>query len=232
MPLIDELPVTLSSHYFAADYLASRSPGPHMKAIIDDYIEHHALGSGRKSNPEFADALDDFAVMGFAWERAATAAIEAGAGIDLSEESATPLVVRRIYEHAFTRALNEGWQASHSEVVKPGEVTVDGIHCTPDGANTRLRATEEWKCSWASARHSLDEAHPDWMMQIPGYCRALGLNVGILRVFHVNGYYENSRMGKPVARFYRLRWSDEELEENWEQIRAHRDVMAREGRLL
>lgn len=230
MPLIDELPVTLSSHYFAADYLASRSPGAHMKAIIDDYIEHHELGGKRKANPEFEDALDDFAVMGFAWERAATRAIDAGALIEI-DETTTPLVVRRIYEHAFSRALNDGWHASHSDVVKPGEVTVDGIHCTPDGVNVKLRAVEEWKCSWASARHGLDEAHPDWMMQIPGYCRALGLNVGVLRVFHVNGYYENARMGKPIARFYRLRWSDEELEENWAAIMRHRDLMTSEGRL-
>lgn len=231
MPLIDELPVDVTSAFFAADYLAQRSPGPHLKAIIDDYLVTHDLAP-RKANPEFAaeGVLDRFAALGFGWERAAIAAISAGKLGDVT--AATPESIVRVYEHVFSRALNAGWQHSHREVVSPGETTYDGIHCTADGANTRLRCGEEFKCTWSSAAHSLDEAHPDWMMQMPGYAHAYGWDTVILRVFHVNGYYERGgRMGIPVMRFYRLRWTAEERAENWSVVKRHQAVMQQEGRL-
>jgi hypothetical protein len=227
MPLISELSTSILSHYFSADYLASRSPGPHLKTIIDDFLEYHDLYNKRRA--DFADSLEEFASIGFAWERAVTAAFRAGGIPNLDE--ATPLAVRRVYEHAFSRALNEGWQESHPrEIVKPGEVTHRGIHCTGDGINVRGKHGEEWKATWTSAAGGL-ERHPDWLMQMPGYCEAYGFDSWVVRAFYVNGYYEKGQMGKPVTRSWYLRWSPDELEENWQTIETHKLLMIEEGRM-
>lgn len=227
VPLIEELAVDVISHYFSADYLATRSPGPHLKTIIDDFLEYNDLFT--KKRADFADSLEEFASLGFAWERAAVAAIAAGDTASITE--ATPIAIRRIYEHAFSKALNEAERERRPrEIIKPGEITHRGIHCTSDGANVKLRCNEEWKCTWTSARGGLD-AHPDWMMQMPGYCEAYGFNSAVLRAFYVNGYYEKGQMGKPVVRAWKLTWSDEELEENWGLIESHKQIMIGEGRM-
>lgn len=227
MPLIEELPVDVISHYFSADYLSTRTPGPHLKAIIDDFLIYHRISD--KRNADFADSLDEFATLGFAWERAVVPAVLQGRIPDLPVD--TPQAIVRIYERAFSKALTEAeLDRRPRELIKPGEIEHRGILCTPDGANVRLRAGEEWKCTWMSAAKGL-EGHPDWLMQMPGYCSALGFDTFILRAFHVNGYYEKGQMGKPVVRTWKLRWSDDELEENWSVIETHRQVMTEEGRL-
>lgn len=227
MPLITELPVTVLSHYFSADYLAVRSQGPHLKVIVDDWLEYHELAR-RKRSPEFGEALQEFGSLGFAWERAAMKAIELGEALGITE--ATPQAVRRIYEHVFSRAFNAAESERRSkELVRVGEITHRGIHCTLDNANVREELVDEWKATWASAAGGL-EAHPDWLMQVPGYCSAIGFDTAIIRAFFTNGYYEKAQMGRPVVRAWKLRWSEEELEENWQLLEDHRGVMIEEGR--
>lgn len=232
MPLVTELSTLTISAYFAADYLAVRSPGPHLKAIIDDFLIYHSIHDKRQ--PDFADSLEEFAVAGFAWERAVVDAIST-IGSQLSAIALTNEVpvaaIRRIYEHAFAKALNEAEaERRPRELVKPGEITHRGIHCTPDLANVKLKCAEEWKCTWTSARRGL-EAHPDWLMQMPGYCEALGFDTAILRAFFVNGMYEKGQMGKPVVRAWMLKWTEEERAENWGLVESHRMVMTAEGRM-
>lgn len=235
MPLITELPTQTLSHYFSADYLASRSPGPHIKVIIDDFLSYHGLYD--KKRADFADSLEEFATMGFAWERAITAALSAIGPLAALCEEPPPHIIRAIYEQAFSRALNEAeLERRPRELIKVGEITYRGVHHTPDMANIRAVEGEEWKCSWTSARGGL-EAHPDWLMQMPAYCSALTYHTGkpfntfVLRAFYVNGMYEKGQMGKPLVRAWRLRWSDEELEENEALLQRHKDVMLAEGRI-
>lgn len=234
MPLVDELPVTIQSAYFAADYLASRSPGAHVKAIIDDFLEYHHLADKRR-DPSFGEALEEFGTLGFAWERAVMQSLSPYATNsqlwkDLDEVGEPPApTLRAIYEHAFSRSLNEAWaERSEGAIVKLGETEVDGIFCTQDGYNKRLRTPEEWKCTWSSANAGIKE---DWSMQMAAYAHAWGFDRYILRAMYVNGYYEKGQMGRPVARAWRVRWSDHELIENWALITEHRDLMVEEGRL-
>lgn len=233
MPLIDELDVTVVSHYFSSEYLAVRSRGPHLKTIIDDFLEYHELFNKRRE--DFADALETFAAMGFAWERVwertASVLLQIGALPDLDEVPA--LAVRRMYEEAFSRALNEvELERRPRELIKPGETTHRGIHCTADGAlvHVRARQLEEWKCTWTSARRGL-EGHPDWLMQLPGYCEAYGFDTAVIRAFYVNGAYEKGQMGKPVVRAWRLKWSEDEKAENWQLVETHKRLMIAEGRM-
>lgn len=232
MPLIEELDTTVLSAYFSADYLAVRSPGPHLKVIVDDWLRYYGLYD--KRNPSFAGSLEEFASMGFAWERAVVRALAdgIGAGIDyLLTQPAPPAAVVAIYEHVFAAALNEADRERRPhEVVHVGEITHRGIHCTPDKYNKIIRGPDEYKCTWTSARGGL-EAHPDWLMQVPGYCSALGSDTAIIRAFYPNGYYEMQRMGKPVVRAWKLRYSDAELDENWQLLEDHRVLMTSEGRL-
>jgi hypothetical protein len=206
-----------------------------MKAIIDDFLAYHGLFN--KQRADFADSLEEFATMGFAWERMLTDALGV-VGADLPAlGDAPPMLVRRIYEHAFSRALNAAeLERRPRELIKPGEILCGGMYRTPDMANVRAREGEEWKCTWTSARGGLD-AHPDWLMQMPGYCVGLTHETGkvfntfVLRAFYVNGMYEKGQMGKPCARAWRLTWSDAELDENEALMAAHKAVMIREGRM-
>jgi hypothetical protein len=229
MPLIEEIPVTVQSAYFSADYLASRSPGAHVKTIIDDFLAYHQLDT-RKRSPEFGEALEEFGSLGFGWERAVVNAIRdlgdaAFIAVGVEPEAA---VVRRIYEHAFARAFNEAARERDSAIVKLGEIEIDGIYGTQDGYNKRDRRPEEWKCSWGSAAHGIRD---DWEMQMCAYAHMWGFDEYVLRAFYVNGYYEKGQMGRPVARAWTVRWSRNELLEGWSLLTDHRDLMVSEGRL-
>lgn len=51
-------------------------------------------------------------------------------------------------------------------------------------------AVDEIKCTWMSCKQ--DVTHDKfwhWVIQLKAYCRAMGTNVGRIRVFHVNGDY-------------------------------------------
>jgi len=235
MPLFKEIPTEVTSAYFALDFGAVRSPGAHCKHIINDYIKTHGLGRA-KDNPDFAASLDLFALLGFAWERVGQLIQEdspelqsvlSGLGLPSAGDAASVLV----WEEAFSWSMNRAHRERNPDVFQPGEIIVDGIACTPDGANKRLRCGEEYKATWVSSNASLEEARPDWLMQLPAYAYAYGWDEYLLHVFYVNGGYEYTRMGKPVMKSFRFRWSDEEKEENWREIQLHRRVMEREGRL-
>ena len=227
MPLVEELPTTIQSAYFSADYIAVRSRGAHLKVIIDDFLEYHHLSAKRK-NADFADSLEEFASLGFAWERAVTRYLSSNVAVAWPDGDAPPELVRKVYEHAVAAALNEAERERTPSIIKLGETECDGIYCTQDGFNKRIRTPEEWKCSWGSAARGIRE---DWMMQMMGYAYAWGFDGYVLRAYYVNGYYEKGQMGKPVARSWRLRFSDAELEENWSLVCGHRDLMIEEGRI-
>lgn len=232
MPLIEELDTTIQSVYFSADYLSQRSPGPHLKVIIDDFLAYHHLRQ-KSTDPSFGEALEEFGSFGFGWERAVTHALNAlntfGAETDLLLASPPPSAdVRRVYESVFAAAFNEAARERDSAIIKLGEITLDDIHCTADGYNKRARCPEEWKCSWGSAAQGIRE---DWMMQMCGYAAAWGFDRYTLRALYVNGYYEKGAMGRPVARGWMVRWSRAELAENWSLIVEHKAVMEAEGRL-
>jgi hypothetical protein len=124
---------------------------------------------------------------------------------------------------------------NHDNVVPhPGEVEKDGIYGTPDGINLApdppvpadpgVPIIEEYKATWKSAKkHITDPSYHHWMLQSKAYLHMLGLHTVRFRVFYVNGRYQffDSDRTKYSWRMYDLTFTDEELSQNFEVLKAH-----------
>lgn len=115
---------------------------------------------------------------------------------------------------------------------RPPQICEDGVWMSPDGIapdpeGEVALVVEEFKCTWKSSR-SFPDTNFYYMTQVKSYCRALGTNVAIMRVFHIMGDYRGSG---PIYRVSRIRFSEMELEQNWEMILKHRDLMVADGRI-
>lgn len=96
------------------------------------------------------------------------------------------------------------------ETRKP--VVKDGIICTIDdeacGNIIEIKAT----IKSAGKFHPL-KTYPWWAERMKGYCYAYGVNEIVLNVFHFVWY----RGSEERIRSYRIKFTDEELEENWKE---------------
>jgi hypothetical protein len=138
-----------------------------------------------------------------------------------------------LWERALSKIMREKY------AVRPPQICVDGIWMSPDGVSTDdplcslsigadpegvvPLVVEEYKARWASTRQSPCDNFA-YMVQVKSYCRAMGTNVCIMRIFHVMGDYKG---GGPVYRVARLKFTDEELEQNWSMILKHKEKMER-----
>lgn len=115
--------------------------------------------------------------------------------------------------------------------VRPPQVTSDGIWMSMDGINPDIcpgddpagevpLVLEEFKATWKSTKRSPAEDFY-YMCQVKSYCRALGTNVAVMRVFYIMGDYRGSG---PMYRVARIRFTDEELESNWRMILQHKEA--------
>lgn len=164
-----------------------RSAGLHVSTIIGAILEERGESNVR-ADLAAAD-LDDYAAVGFLWER------------------------------TLTRALNVMHsEDQESGMLRLGEFQKDGIYFTPDGVMLNAAGSkpmlEEWKCTWTSCNKLLED-RKKWMYQIKAYCYALDLDTAILRVLYINGTW---RPPIPCTRHYRLEFSRRELAENWMEI--------------
>lgn len=141
-----------------------------------------------------------------------------------------------LFENMLERALAEKFST-----VRPGELFSDeGIAMSPDGVNPTEGVLEEYKATYMSSRggiheevvvdgityHVIRDKFQHWIYQICGYCKWLGVNGCILRVLFVCGDY--NRPIAPQFKSYRLSFTDEEIERNWETLM----LVAREEGLL
>lgn len=120
--------------------------------------------------------------------------------------------------------------------IRPAEiVSPEGIAMSPDGLNPVLMAGEEYKLTWKSCRGGLVDEYGmprekflPWFVQMKGYAKWLEVDRFILRVFFVNGDYSRGPDGGPQLKSYDLRFTEDEIDENWRLILA----VAREEGLL
>jgi hypothetical protein len=141
-----------------------------------------------------------------------------------------------LFERALERELIEAFA-----VTRPGEIVSDeGVYMSPDGVNPEEVAGEEYKCSYMSCSKGISEVveldgetyhipldkFVHWFIQMKGYARGLGVNDFILRVLFVRGDY--SYPDKPLLKFYRIHFTDEEIADNWSMLMT----IAREEGLL
>jgi hypothetical protein len=112
----------------------------------------------------------------------------------------------------------------------------DGIHGTLDGVDfeTDEPVLEEYKLTWRSQRIFAEEGLglsasvvkncPDWLIQIQGYLAMLStylerpVTSARLFVFFVMGSYDKGAPAGPRIRVVELRFSEEEIAENWRMI--------------
>lgn len=130
-----------------------------------------------------------------------------------------------LWEDLLSYVLADRYAARLSEVEKDGIVgSPDGLNIYDPFFNSSLH-NEEYKATWRSVK----KTPPDiwyWMTQFKSYCYMLGVDVSIVRVLYLNGDYKGSG---PISMVYGLRFTDQELKENWEMILKHRDEMMEKG---
>lgn len=151
-------------------------------------------------------------------------------------------------------AWEERLPKHHPEICfHPGEVEVDGISMTIDGATFSREsdgsdaisifhcdgegALHEFKLTWKSMNKGVDSEWM-WLTQQKGYLYGLkhahimDSTVSFLHVFWVNGNYRRDDTDPdsgPRYVIYRIDFSRLEIRENFDMIRAHRDRMVNGG---
>ena len=112
-----------------------------------------------------------------------------------------------LLELAFKQALG----------IRPEEIHLDGIACSPDGIKWEDGYIEEYKLTWKSSKKPI-ESRWKWMTQAKAYCKVTGLNTVRFRVFYVNGdySYEGPEYQEAIIVF-----TQEEIDNNWEMLKSH-----------
>lgn len=110
--------------------------------------------------------------------------------------------------------------------LRPQPIEVDGIWLSPDGINDDPdgkvpMVLEEYKATWTSTNKAPTDNF-QYMTQLKSYCRGYGVNVGLMRIFHIMGNYRGSG---PIYRVSRLVFTNKELEDNWTMVLRCRDQM-------
>lgn len=104
-------------------------------------------------------------------------------------------------------------------VIRPPELTCDGIALSPDGIGPDPdglvpAVLEEYKFTWMSTNKPPEKVWR-WMIQIQCYLHATQLTVALLRVLYVMGDYRGSG---PLYRVFRLTFTPDELLQTWTMI--------------
>ncbi len=119
-----------------------------------------------------------------------------------------------IWEEVLSRAY------AARALVRPDEITLDGIACSPDALafTDTHTVVEEYKCT-ALSPGKTPEDMPAWIMQLKGYCHAVGTPHGLWRVLHHCGDYRGVR--HPIPKAYTVEFTPRELTENWTALTNH-----------
>lgn len=98
-----------------------------------------------------------------------------------------------------------------------GEICLNGICMSPDGFDYDKWELYEYKCTWKSSNYNPAD-NWRWMTQIKSYLWAMKACVCHLYVLYINGDY---RPPTPKYLQYRVSFTQQEKEENWNMIMNH-----------
>jgi hypothetical protein len=104
-----------------------------------------------------------------------------------------------------------------------GEVSRDGIACSPDGFDIDEWILDEIKFTWKSS-NNLPQDNIQWMMQIMAYCYVMQTLEARLWVYYVMGQYKG---GGPEFKCFKITFEAHEIAENWDRIVKHATTMER-----
>lgn len=124
---------------------------------------------------------------------------------------------------SFERVLETAFSARRIDIVRPGEVTCDGVICSPDGLSFDDDGTvwlEEFKCTEIGmpAKPELlasEGKYLKYLWQIASYCHALNTRHSRLRVLWLRGDYKKVRRAYSV---YEIVWDEGETERIWQEV--------------
>jgi len=126
-----------------------------------------------------------------------------------------------MWERVYSEAMRDSLLGDEL-LVRPGEVTLDGITGSPD--LLRISSGDvvliETKCTWRGLRkwESLEKNFWAWLVQTKAYCLMVGTTITEIHVFFVAGDW---RPPVPCVRAIRLEYTDRELNENWLMLVKH-----------
>jgi hypothetical protein len=129
----------------------------------------------------------------------------------------------------FERLLEDAWinreMGVRPELIRPGEVSLNGITGTPDAFDTLVGCPEEYKFTKLSCRqHILDIKFWHYLVQLKAYCKITGTTTGTLWVCHVMGNWSHDD-ADPLSGYvfngWRFNWDQLEIDENWQMLVGH-----------
>lgn len=180
-----------------------RSPGLHLSDVVNDLMAVTGMDQKYKGNTWSRQPTMN---AGFVWEE----------------------VIFNNWEDYLSVALAKlmGRKLSWYQT---GELEHDGIYLTPDGVDVTLPhpgwVLQEAKCTWKSAKNGPAD---NWryMVQAKAYCMALGITQVMMHVLYLMGEYKG---GGPEYKPWLITFTPEELAENWDMLKNHRDHMLYKG---
>lgn len=119
----------------------------------------------------------------------------------------------------------------------PGELSVDGIHMSPDGISrdwlkplhgvgVMITRVHEVKATYKSINTVGDMSNQWlWLTQVKAYCKGLKTTHAKLHVLFLCGDYKMPI--RPIVREWTLEFTQHEIDENWSMLKEYRDY--REG---
>jgi hypothetical protein len=131
------------------------------------------------------------------------------------EELAMFGAVGFMWERVFSMAHRDA--VANSDLVRPGEFTLDGITGSPDLIHVPSWTLIETKACFRSARkfESLERNFWAWICQVKSYSLMIGTDIAEIHAFFVAGDW---RPPTPCAKSVRLEFTERELAENWMMI--------------
>lgn len=188
-----------------------RSPCIHLSTILRD--RKQTLGIAKKFAPQSPAQQHLTFQSGFLWERL----VHEYCDSDEGKAADWDAFVTRHLDQITQDAVDQ----KPDYIVRPGEQMLDGIAMTPDAVNYRLGAIEEWKATAIRPNNlDIENKKPEWLWSTMGYCKAMNLQRGIIRVWHYGQYPQ------AVSQFV-YDWEQDEIDRNWGQVLEHWEYMQR-----
>lgn len=136
------------------------------------------------------------------------------------------------------RALATYVGYGEQHLVTPGEMYVDGIGMNPDRYHTRDDKVVEYKATWRSLRKleldgeldldAFEELFYYYRWQVMAYCHGLGCLAADIVILFVNGDYSYKEpRGGPQFRVIEMRFTEQEIMDNWRNILANAEGLRR-----
>jgi hypothetical protein len=109
---------------------------------------------------------------------------------------------------------------SDGVLVRPGELYLSGIAMSPDAIDLSDYALEEYKATYVSSSHEIDDTSYfwHWHVQMKCYCKALATLTARLRVWFIVGDWKGSG---PQIRAYQFQFTQQEVDDAFQMCVNH-----------